>query len=96
MQCVFCGIVSGEIPKSFVYEDDDYVAFDDIQPKAPVHVLLVPKKHISGLVEATGFDQGIVGKLVKQLGIADSYKIVVNGGRLQEVPHLHYHILKGE
>lgn len=103
MECVFCGIVAGGVPADFVYKDAEFVVFKTIAPQALVHVLVVPRKHLANLPAATEADsnmlgkaQILIGKLVDQLGITDSYKIVVNGGRLQEVPHLHYHILKGE
>ena len=103
--CIFCKIAAGEIPSKKVYEDDVVVAFYDIEPQSPVHVLVVPKKHIIGVNELTEEDEAIVGhaysvisKLVKDLGVDESgYRVVVNSGRdgQQSVPHLHFHILGG-
>jgi len=103
--CIFCKIIKGEIPKKFVYKDNDLVAFYDINPKAPVHVLIVPRKHIESLREIKEEDKDLMGKLmlvVKQiaekLGIAkEGYKVVINNGRVsgQLVFHLHLHLLGG-
>ena len=103
--CIFCKIVAGEIPSKKVYEDDLVVAFHDIEPQSPVHVLVVPKKPILGVNELTEEDEAIVGhaysvisKLVKELGVDESgYRVVVNSGRdgQQSVPHLHFHTLRG-
>ena len=103
--CIFCKIIAGEIPSRKVYEDDLVVAIHDIEPQAPVHVLVVPKKHIIGVNELTKEDEAIVGhaysvmsKLVRELGIDESgYRVVVNSGKdgQQSVPHLHFHILGG-
>ena len=103
--CIFCKIVAGEIPSKKVYEDDVVVAIYDIEPQSPVHVLVVPKKHIVGVNELTTEDEAIVGhaysvisKLVKELQIDETgYRVVVNSGRdgQQSVPHLHFHILGG-
>lgn len=101
-ECVFCGIAAGKIPAVKEYEDDDVVAFKDIKPSAPVHVLVLPKKHIGSLETAEEADREVLGKiqltisgLAKKLGIAEGYKIVLNGGRYQEVKHVHYHLLGG-
>jgi histidine triad (HIT) family protein len=103
--CIFCKIVAGEIPSKKVYEDDVVVAIHDIEPQSPVHVLVIPKKHIAGVNEIAAEDEAIVGhaytviaKLVKELGVDQSgYRVVVNSGRdgQQSVPHLHFHILGG-
>ena len=103
--CIFCKIAAGEIPSKKVYEDDQVVAIHDIEPQAPVHVLVIPKKHILGVNDLAAEDEAIVGhaytvigKLVKDLGVADTgYRVVVNSGRdgQQSVPHLHFHILGG-
>lgn len=103
--CIFCKIVSGDIPSSKIYEDDQVVAFRDISPQAPTHILVVPKRHISGVNELASADEalvghvyGVVARLVKELGIAESgYRVVVNSGAdgQQSVLHLHFHVLGG-
>ncbi|MBQ8094542.1 MAG: histidine triad nucleotide-binding protein [Clostridia bacterium] len=103
--CLFCKIISGAIPSTKVYEDDKVYAFRDIAPQAPVHVLLVPKKHISGWSQVTGESDELLAHLMrtaavvaKQEGLeADGYRIVSNCGQnaRQSVPHLHLHILGG-
>lgn len=100
--CIFCKIVAGEIPSRKVYEDEDILAFHDIKPAAPVHFLIIPKKHISTLADATEEDipvmgkiMTIAGKLAKQEGCSDGFRTIVNTGRVgcQEVYHVHVHIL---
>jgi histidine triad (HIT) family protein len=103
--CIFCKIISGEIPKKFVYKDNDLVAFYDINPKAPVHVLIVPNKHIESLREIKEEDKDLmikfmltVRQIAEKLGIAkEGYKVVINNGRAsgQLVFHLHLHLLGG-
>jgi len=103
--CIFCKIINGEIPSKQVYADEDVVVFHDISPKAPVHVLVVPKKHVESLREVEEADTIILSKLlltVKQvgetLGISEKgYKVVVNNGpdSGQLVYHLHFHLLGG-
>jgi histidine triad (HIT) family protein len=102
--CLFCKIVSGEIPSKKVYEDEYTYAFEDLDPKAPTHVLIVPKKHIRGLKEATAEDAEIVGRchltaahIARQRGIEDGYRTVLNVGPKsgQSVFHLHVHLLGG-
>jgi len=103
--CLFCRIVEGKIKGEIVYQDDTVVAFKDINPKAPVHVLIVPRKHIAGVLEMKAADSGVVGRifdiagrLARQLGIAGSgFRVVVNSGADagQSVFHLHYHLLGG-
>ena len=102
--CIFCKILKGEIPSKKVYEDDLFYAFEDITPKAPVHVLIIPKEHINSMNEVEDF--ALIGKLIKtareiaaMLGIAqDGYTLLnncgLNGG--QTVFHLHFHLLGGE
>src|SRR3982750_1941552 len=96
--CVFCKIVRGEIPSRKVYEDAEIMAFHDIQPAAPVHFMLVPKKHIASLYDATPDDApvlgrilGLVGRLAREQGASDGFRTVVNTGRIgrQEGPHVH-------
>ena len=101
---IFGKIVSGEIPSEFLYEDDHCVAINDINPQAPVHVLVIPKKGIPRLVDAREEDQDLLGhlmlaagKVAEQLGVADAFRLVVNNGEGagQTVFHLHLHILAG-
>jgi histidine triad (HIT) family protein len=102
--CLFCKIVQGEIPSKKVYEDEHTFAFEDLDPKAPTHVLVVPKKHITGLKEATAADAEIIGrchltaaKIAKDRKIEDGYRIVINVGPKsgQSVFHLHVHLIGG-
>lgn len=102
---LFCKIVAGEIPADKVYEDEDTLAFRDIRPQAPVHILIIPKKHIEKIADATEEDEKLLGKLLlvanklaKQEGIADSgYRVVINNGpdSGQDVFHIHFHLLGG-
>ena len=104
--CIFCKIIKGEIPSTKVYEDELVCAFNDINPAAKIHILVVPKKHINSLKELTEEDEKYVwaihkaiNKIAKEQGFAESgYRVVVNCGKDagQEVMHLHYHILAGE
>jgi histidine triad (HIT) family protein len=105
MNCIFCKIINGEIPANKVFESDSLFAFRDIDPKAPVHVLIIPKKHIASNNEVTEQDEILVGsmftaakKIAKECGIDESgYRLVFNcnkdGG--QAVGHLHLHLLGG-
>ena len=102
--CIFCRIVKGEIPSKKVYEDEHTYAFEDLDPKAPTHVLVVPKKHIRGLKEAEEVDAEVVGrchlaaaKIAKERGIEDGYRTVLNvgPGSGQSVFHMHVHLLGG-
>lgn len=102
--CVFCKIVKGEIPSKKEYEDKDVLAFDDINPVAPTHVLVIPKKHIKNLASAVPKDQAVLGrmqtvvsKLSKELGIDRAFRLIMaNGeGAGQSVHHLHYHLIGG-
>ncbi len=105
MACLFCKIVNGEIPSQMVYEDDLVYAFKDIEPKAPVHILLVPKQHFDGLSAMTESEQALLGhmqlvlsKLAQSHKIDQSgYRVVTNNGQDggQSVGHLHYHLLGG-
>lgn len=104
--CLFCKIAAGEIPAAKVYEDDELLAFKDIAPKAPVHLLIIPKKHLASLAEATAEDAAWLGRiqilarrLAEEQGVAGSgFRVVANSGADsgQEVAHLHYHLLGGE
>jgi histidine triad (HIT) family protein len=102
--CVFCKIVDGKIPARKVYEDDDLLAFNDINPARPVHVLVIPKKHITSLATATPEDAPVLGRMLAMAneiataqGSPDGFRIIINTGRVghQEVPHLHIHIVGG-
>ena len=105
MPSIFTKIIDREIPADIVYEDDLCMAFRDINPKAPVHVLVIPKKEIVSLADLTEDDQSLVGhcvlalsKIAAQEGLDDGYKMLVNCGEAggQEVPHLHFHLLGGK
>lgn len=102
--CVFCKILRGEIPSKKVYEDETVYAFYDINPAAPVHVLVIPKEHISSADQITAENSSAVAavfeaipKIAKQLGIQNNYRIINNCGEKvgQSVFHLHFHILSG-
>lgn len=104
--CLFCRIIKGEIPSQKVYEDEDVLAFNDIAPVAPVHILVIPKKHITSLAHMQDGDEELVGKIYKVINkIAeekgfkeDGYRVIVNCGENggQEVMHLHFHVLAGK
>lgn len=104
--CIFCKIINKELPSTVVYEDEQILAFKDINPVTPVHILVIPKKHISNLNEVEPEDEAVIGKIytvIKQIarkeGIAEKgYRIIVNCGEDggQEVGHLHFHILGGK
>jgi histidine triad (HIT) family protein len=106
MDCLFCKIVAGEIPSTKVYEDDKILAYKDIAPQAPVHVLVIPKEHISGAAAITAENAEIVSyifakipEIAKTLGVYESgFRIVTNSGAdaCQSVFHLHFHILGGK
>jgi histidine triad (HIT) family protein len=101
--CIFCKIVSGEIPVPFVYEDDLVVAFNDAEPQAPVHVLVVPRTHYRNLADRVPAEVAAalcaaVAKVAEATGVAESgYRVIVNNGpdALQTVQHLHVHVLGG-
>lgn len=105
MNCLFCNIIDGKIPAKKIYEDDLVIAFDDINPQAPHHKLIVPKKHISTLNDAEAVDNALIGhmiqtgsKIAKELNIADDgYRVVFNcnAGAGQTVFHIHAHLLGG-
>jgi histidine triad (HIT) family protein len=103
--CIFCKIVRGEIPSRKVYEDDEILAFHDINPAVPVHFMIIPKKHIASLGDAREEDREVlgrimvmVGRLARQQGSTDGFRAVVNTGRVgrQDVYHLHVHVLGGD
>ena len=102
--CLFCKIVAGQIPAKKVFEDEDILAFNDINPARPVHVLLIPKKHITSLATATADDTPVLGRMLAvassiatEQGSPDGFRVIINTGRVgnQEVPHLHIHIVGG-
>jgi histidine triad (HIT) family protein len=102
--CVFCKIVRGEIPARKVYEDADILAFHDIQPAAPVHFMLIPKKHVATLYDATLDDAPVLGRMValtgrlaREQGAGDGFRTIINTGRVgqQEVQHVHIHVIAG-
>ena len=105
MDCIFCKIVAGEIPTEILYKDEEIIAFRDIKPLAPVHLIIIPRKHVPSLNEMKEGDAALVGrmvavasKLAQDEGIAEKgYRLAINcgseGGQL--VPHLHMHLLGG-
>ena len=103
--CLFCGIVDGKVKANLVYQDDSIVAFKDVAPKAPVHILIIPRQHLVSVSVIAEADHALIGqifqvaaKLAREQGIADSgYRVVVNSGADagQSVFHLHYHLLGG-
>jgi len=102
--CVFCKIANGTIPSDQVYEDEQMVVFKDIYPKAPVHLLMVPRQHVESLNDTTPALDGLLVHMLRTLpevarraGLTDGYRTIINTGRGggQEVPHLHMHILGG-
>ena len=102
--CVFCKIARGELPSRKVYEDADVIAFHDIQPAAPVHFMLVPKKHIATLYDATADDVPVLGRilalagrLAREQGAGDGFRTIINTGRVgrQDVKHVHVHVIGG-
>ena len=102
--CIFCKIVAGQIPARKVYEDEEMLAFHDIQPLARVHILLIPKRHVAALTDCTADDAALLGRLLlrgtqlaKELGLPEGFKTAINTGRGggQLVFHLHVHIYGG-
>ncbi len=102
--CVFCSIIEGEIPSEKVYEDESCIIIKDIEPIAPIHLLMIPKKHYARLEEATvsqamelSFMLNKLGQIKDELGLQNGYRIVINQGKDggQTVEHLHIHILGG-
>lgn len=104
MNCIFCKIAAGEIPASRVYEDDEIVVFRDIHPKAPVHLLMIPRAHIDSMAQLEDEHAPTMGRmmvlarrLAQDHGSPDGFRVVINTGRVgrQEVYHLHAHLLGG-
>ena len=104
--CLFCKIVKGEIPSSKVYEDEEILAFKDINPAAPIHILIIPKKHIISLAHMEKEDEALIGRIygvineiARDQGFKENgYRVIVNCGKNggQEVMHLHFHLLAGQ
>ena len=104
--CLFCKIVKGEIPSSKVYEDEEILAFKDINPAAPIHILVIPKKHIISLAHMEKEDEALIGRIygvineiARDQGFKENgYRVIVNCGKdgVQEVMHLHFHLLAGK
>ena len=101
--CIFCKIAAGEVQSQFVHEDDEVVAFKDLNPIAPTHLLVVPRKHIARVSDATPDDERLLGRLqlvvaevAKKAGLTD-FRVVTNNGKGagQSVDHLHYHVISG-
>jgi len=103
--CLFCALVEGKVKANLVYQDDSIVAFKDIAPKAPVHILIIPRKHLVSVSDIAEADRALIGqifqvaaRLAREQGVADSgYRVVVNSGADagQSVFHLHFHLLGG-
>lgn len=103
--CIFCRIVAGELPATIVYQDDEVTAFNDINPQASIHVLVIPNQHVTSLNEADKMDPALLGRLLqvaakvaRDAGLAESgYRVVTNTGpdSGQSVFHLHFHVLGG-
>ncbi|MGE5385233.1 MAG: histidine triad nucleotide-binding protein [Betaproteobacteria bacterium] len=102
--CIFCKIARGEIPAGKVYEDENILAFRDIQPQRPVHILVIPKKHITSLATVVPGDAAVLGQMLAKAGeiaaaagSTDGFRVIINTGRIggQEVAHLHAHIVGG-
>jgi len=103
--CIFCKIITGEIKSNFLYQDDKVVAFRDINPKAPTHILVIPREHIASLVDTTAKHEKLLGHMTNvACALAKSEKVDKKGYRLimnagpdsgQEVPHIHLHLLGG-
>ncbi|MBR2731953.1 MAG: histidine triad nucleotide-binding protein [Clostridia bacterium] len=104
MDCIFCKIVAGEIPSNKAYEDDTVLAFYDLEPQAPVHILIVPKTHIASAAEITPENSAVIAhifevaaQLAKEKGLDDGFRIVNNCGESagQSVKHIHFHLMGG-
>jgi len=102
--CIFCKIVAGDIPAEIIYQDDDVLAFRDINPQAPTHFLVIPKRHIKDPASLVDDDRGLVGELMltgarlaKEQGLENGYRMVINNGAKagQTVFHIHLHVLGG-
>lgn len=104
--CIFCKIIKKEIPSTIIYEDDKVIAFNDVNPAAPIHILVVPKKHIETLLDVTDEDNElisyvyqVINKIAKEKRFANNgFRVIVNCGKDsgQEVMHIHFHVLGGK
>ncbi len=104
MDCIFCKIANGEIPSTKVYEDDTVVAFNDLEPQAPSHILVIPKQHISSAADITPENSAVIAhifeviaKIAKDNGFKDGFRVVNNCGDSagQTVKHIHFHLMAG-
>ncbi len=102
--CPFCRIANGELPATIVYDGGDVVAFRDVHPQAPTHILIIPRRHIASVAEMAAGDEGLIGRLIatakeiaEQENLSQGYRLVINTGRQagQSVFHLHVHLLGG-
>ena len=102
--CLFCKIAAGEIPSKKIYEDEDIIAFHDINPQAPVHFLVVPKRHVESAMEVDAENSGLIARCFeiiankeKKEGLSDGFRVINNCGENggQTVPHIHFHVLAG-
>lgn len=106
MDCIFCKIINKEIPSKIVYEDDEVLAFEDIAPQAPVHIVIIPKKHIAKITEIEKEEEALIGKIysvinkiAREKQIAEEgFRVIINCGENggQEVKHIHFHLLGGK
>ena len=104
MDCIFCKIANGEIPSTKVYEDDTVIAFNDLEPQAPTHILVIPKQHITSAADITNENSAVIAhifeviaKLAKELNLGDGFRVVNNCGEDggQTVMHIHFHLMAG-
>ncbi len=106
MDCIFCQIVAGEVPSEIIYQDEGVIAFRDINPQAPIHLIIIPRKHVPSLVQLSEAEPSLIGHMVaaagqlaKEAGVSETgYRLVINCGEWggQLVPHLHMHLLGGK
>ena len=102
--CIFCKLAAGQIPSRKAWEDNEILVFHDIAPWAPVHLLLIPKRHITSMADVTAADAPLLGRMMAMIpqlmlanGVTNGFRIIVNSGKdgMQEVPHLHLHAIGG-